>query len=211
MISQTSGTTTSARLASCRRRWCASPSGRALRLQLFADGVPAVLVGVREQLMQGASQIKLAVGGGVSSNYDRSTSPNTASRRSRRRSCREDWAPTWRCTLHIARDPPRHRGRRQVHRARPVARRTDDQADGREGVWLSTQPFLSTRTRSHGARSDNERKYKQWRRHRQRLPAGQEVRCEDRVRHRHPVQPDRRGAPGLLLPKIVKWFTPPRR
>jgi imidazolonepropionase-like amidohydrolase len=35
-----------------------------------ADGVPAMLTAVREQLMQGASQIKLAAGGGVSSNYD---------------------------------------------------------------------------------------------------------------------------------------------
>lgn len=35
-----------------------------------ADGVPEVLRRVREQLMQGASQIKLMAGGGASSNYD---------------------------------------------------------------------------------------------------------------------------------------------
>jgi imidazolonepropionase-like amidohydrolase len=36
----------------------------------IADGVPEVLRRVREQLMQGASQIKLAAGGGVASAYD---------------------------------------------------------------------------------------------------------------------------------------------
>jgi len=35
-----------------------------------ADGVPHVLTAVREQLRQGASQIKLTVGGGVASMYD---------------------------------------------------------------------------------------------------------------------------------------------
>jgi imidazolonepropionase-like amidohydrolase len=36
----------------------------------IADGVPEVLRRVREQLMQGASQIKLAAGGGVASEFD---------------------------------------------------------------------------------------------------------------------------------------------
>jgi imidazolonepropionase-like amidohydrolase len=37
---------------------------------VIADGVPEVLRRVREQLMQGASQVKLAAGGGVASDYD---------------------------------------------------------------------------------------------------------------------------------------------
>jgi len=36
----------------------------------IADGVPEVLKAVRENLRMGASQIKLSIGGGVSSNYD---------------------------------------------------------------------------------------------------------------------------------------------
>jgi len=36
----------------------------------IADGVPAVLTAVRENLRLGATQIKLSIGGGVSSNYD---------------------------------------------------------------------------------------------------------------------------------------------
>jgi imidazolonepropionase-like amidohydrolase len=37
---------------------------------VVADGRPQVLQAVREQLMQGASQVKLMAGGGVASNYD---------------------------------------------------------------------------------------------------------------------------------------------
>jgi imidazolonepropionase-like amidohydrolase len=37
---------------------------------VIADGVPEVLRGVREQLMRGASQIKVMAGGGVNSSYD---------------------------------------------------------------------------------------------------------------------------------------------
>ncbi len=37
---------------------------------VIADGVPEVLRGVREQLMHGASQVKMMAGGGVSSAYD---------------------------------------------------------------------------------------------------------------------------------------------
>lgn len=44
--------------------------GEALGGGIVADGVNEVLKRTREQLMLGASQIKLAAGGGVSSNYD---------------------------------------------------------------------------------------------------------------------------------------------
>ncbi len=37
---------------------------------VIADGVPEVLRGVREQLMHGASQVKMMAGGGISSTYD---------------------------------------------------------------------------------------------------------------------------------------------
>lgn len=44
--------------------------GEVLGAGAIADGVDEVLRRTREQLMQGASQIKLAAGGGVSSDYD---------------------------------------------------------------------------------------------------------------------------------------------
>jgi len=41
-----------------------------IRSSAIADGVDQVLLRTREQLMQGASQVKLMAGGGVASNYD---------------------------------------------------------------------------------------------------------------------------------------------
>ena len=46
------------------------PRTENLGITKVADGVPEVLLRVREQLKQGASQIKLATGGGVSSDFD---------------------------------------------------------------------------------------------------------------------------------------------
>ncbi len=53
-------------------RTASSPLSRAeqYRVGVIADGVDEVLRRTREQLMQGASQIKLAAGGGVASAYD---------------------------------------------------------------------------------------------------------------------------------------------
>jgi imidazolonepropionase-like amidohydrolase len=71
MISQTSGHGDFRSLSDLPR----TPSspltrGEILGAGAIADGVDQVLRATREQLMRGASQIKLAAGGGVSSNYD---------------------------------------------------------------------------------------------------------------------------------------------
>jgi imidazolonepropionase-like amidohydrolase len=71
MISQTSGHGDFRSLKEIPR----SPStplsrGEVLGVGAIADGVDEVLRRTREQLMQGATQIKLAAGGGVSSDYD---------------------------------------------------------------------------------------------------------------------------------------------
>lgn len=47
----------------------------------IADGVPQVLLRVRENLKKGASQIKVMAGGGVTSNYDTLDVRNTPSRK----------------------------------------------------------------------------------------------------------------------------------
>ncbi|MGF1567307.1 MAG: amidohydrolase family protein [Nodosilinea sp.] len=71
MISQTSGHGDFRALSELPRT-PTSPlnRGEALGAGAIADGVDEVLRATREQLMRGASQIKLAAGGGVSSNYD---------------------------------------------------------------------------------------------------------------------------------------------
>ena len=75
----------------------------------IADGADRVLMRAREQLMLGASQLKLAAGGGVSSNYARSTGANTLRRNSAPPSTRQrTGAPMSRCTP-IRRAPSRRR------------------------------------------------------------------------------------------------------
>lgn len=71
MISQTSGHGDYRSLKDLPRT-ASSPlsQGEVLGAGTIADGVDEVLRRTREQLMQGASQIKLAAGGGVSSDYD---------------------------------------------------------------------------------------------------------------------------------------------
>lgn len=71
MISQTSGHADFRSMNELPRNPAAPLSyGEAVGAAAIADGVDAVLRAVREQLMRGASQIKLAGGGGVSSNHD---------------------------------------------------------------------------------------------------------------------------------------------
>lgn len=70
-LSQTSGHG-DFRMPSEVPRDIAAPLSHAERMgaSAIADGVPEVLLRTREQLMQGASQIKLMAGGGVASPYD---------------------------------------------------------------------------------------------------------------------------------------------
>jgi imidazolonepropionase-like amidohydrolase len=71
MISQTSGHGDFRALSELPRTPTTPLSrGEVLGAGAIADGVDEVLRVTREQLMRGASQIKLAAGGGVSSNYD---------------------------------------------------------------------------------------------------------------------------------------------
>ncbi|MBW4581187.1 MAG: amidohydrolase family protein [Tildeniella nuda ZEHNDER 1965/U140] len=71
MISQTSGHGDFRSLKEIPRFAATPPSPAEIYgVGVIADGVDEVLRRTREQLMQGASQIKLAAGGGVASSYD---------------------------------------------------------------------------------------------------------------------------------------------
>jgi imidazolonepropionase-like amidohydrolase len=110
----------------------------------IADGIDRVLTRAREQLMLGASQLKLAAGGGVSSNYDPiDVSQYTEAEFRAAVDAAENWG------TYVA-----------AHAYTPRAIRTAirggvrciehghlmDEATARlmadSGVWLSTQPFL---------------------------------------------------------------------
>jgi len=70
-ISQTSGHGDFRSVAEVIPGSCSHPSTtETLGGAVIADGVPEVLRGVRQQLMKGATQIKLMAGGGVNSSYD---------------------------------------------------------------------------------------------------------------------------------------------
>jgi imidazolonepropionase-like amidohydrolase len=71
MISQTSGHADFAFVYDVPQEFGGSPSRTDdLHFTRVANGVPHVLAAVREQLRQGASQIKLTIGGGAASMYD---------------------------------------------------------------------------------------------------------------------------------------------
>ncbi len=118
--------------------------GDAVGAGAIADGAARVLQRAREQLMLGASQVKLAAGGGVASNYD----PLDVSQYTRAEfRAAVDAAENW--GTYVA-----------VHAYTPRAIQTAigsgvaciehgqlmDEATARmiadKGVWLSTQPFL---------------------------------------------------------------------
>ena len=90
----------------------------------IADSPDEVRLRTREQLRQGASQIKLMAGGGVSSPYNpiESTQYTEAGDSRRGRSCRELGYLRHRARIHAACHPAGSRRRGQMHRAWPADR-----------------------------------------------------------------------------------------
>ena len=114
-------------------RQCADSRMEQLGASVVADSPDEVRVRVREQLMLGATQIKLTGGGGVASPH----SPLDVDHLHRARAARRRRGGgqlgdlCHRACLHARVHPTRDRGRREVHRARASDGRTDGQADGR--------------------------------------------------------------------------------
>ena len=110
----------------------------------IADGVPEVLRRAREQLMLGASQLKLAAGGGVISQYD----PIDVSQYTRQEfRAAVEAAENWGTYVAVHAYAPRAiktavgAGVRCVEHGQLMDEETAKiMAD--QGVWLSTQPFL---------------------------------------------------------------------
>lgn len=177
-----------------------------------ADGVDAMHRIVRENLMQGASQVKLAVGGGVSSNFDPiDVTEYTLEEVKAAVADAENWG-TYVC----------------VHGYTPRAIRLAVEAGvkciehgqlldeptikllAEKGVWLSCQPFLLDEDAIPTAPgSENERKYQQvtegtanaytWaKKHGVKIAFGTDIQF-------NPVGARRQA---YYLPKLVKWFTP---
>lgn len=110
----------------------------------ITDGVPDVLKRVRENLMQGATHIKLMAGGGVTSSYDPiHTVQFTDDEFKAAVEATEAWGTY--VTTHAINDAAvRHsieNGARSVEHGHMATRETL-QLMKDEGVWLSMQPFL---------------------------------------------------------------------
>lgn len=110
----------------------------------IADGVPEVLRRVRENLMQGATQIKLMAGGGVTSSYDPiHTKQFTNAELEAAVEAAENWG-TYVMTHAISDEAVNHSidaGLKSVEHGHMSTRETLQRFVDND-VWLSIQPFL---------------------------------------------------------------------
>ena len=110
----------------------------------ITDGVPDVLKRVRENLMQGATHIKLMAGGGVTSSYDPiHTIQFTDEEFQAAVEATEAWG-AYVTTHAISDEAVKHsieNGARSVEHGHMATRETLQMMKD-EGVWLSMQPFL---------------------------------------------------------------------
>ena len=136
MISQTSGHGDSRLPHERSRRFFGQVSkGEQLGFNFIADGRDEVLTATRENLRYGASQIKVMAGGGAASAYDPlDVTQYTLDEMKAAVEAADDWNTY--VTVHAytpQSGAPRRRSRRQGDRARPAARRGDDQVARRQG------------------------------------------------------------------------------
>lgn len=145
MISQTSGHGDFRSLKELPRT-ASSPLSRAEQYGVgaIADGVDEVLRKTREQLMQGASQIKLAAGGGVASDYD----PIDVSQYTEAEfKAAVDAAENWNTYVAVHAYTPRaiqtaiRAGVKSIEHGQLMDEETA-QLMAEQGTWLSIQPFL---------------------------------------------------------------------
>jgi len=126
----------------------------------IADGVDRVLQRAREQLMLGASQLKLAAGGGVSSHYDpidvsQYTEPEFRAA--------VDAAENWGTYVAVHAYTPRAiqtaiRGGVKCIEHGQLMDEPTAEFIAKSGTWLSTQPFLNNEFSNPQATPEGERK-----------------------------------------------------
>jgi imidazolonepropionase-like amidohydrolase len=127
----------------------ASPNAPLSRVEAIgggaiADGVDRVLQRAREQLMLGASQLKLAAGGGVSSHYDPIDVSQYTEAEFR---AAVDAAENWGTYVAVHAYTPRAigtaiRGGVKCIEHGHLMDEATAELTARSGIWLSTQPFL---------------------------------------------------------------------
>lgn len=213
MISQTSGHADYRALSDLPARASPGPvSGVRLGYSAVADGVAEVHKLVREQLMQGASQIKLALGGGVSSDYDPiDVTEYTPEEVIAAVADAENWG-TYVC-VHVY--TPRaiklalDNGVKCIEHGQLIDEPTMELLVKKD-AWFSTQPFLDDEDRIPTAPgSENEKKYRQ-------VAAGTDAAYKLAKKHGAKVafgcdvqfNPNGIERQAYYLPKLAQWYSP---
>jgi imidazolonepropionase-like amidohydrolase len=177
----------------------------------IADGVPEVLRRVREQLLLGASQIKIMGGGGVSSDYDPIDTVQFTDEEIRAAvAAAGDWG-TYVCT-HVYMPRGIQRGIRNGVKCIEHGQLADEEtarmmADA--GTWWSLQPFLADEDSNEKPRPDQ--------RQQQLMIAQGTVRAFELAKQ-YRIQmawgtdilfaPDKVATQGKQLAKMGRWFEP---
>ena len=189
-----------------------APPGVRFGHQAMADGVPDVLKAVREQLMQGASQIKLAVGGGVMSAYDPiDVTEFSLDELKAAVGAAEDWGTYVAVHGYTVRSVRRaiEAGVKCIEHGQLLDEPTIELM-AEKGIWLSTQPFLDDEDRiPMPPGSSGEQRYKQvavgtdkaytWaKKHGVKTAFGTDMLQNAKAVERIP----------FYLPKLLKWYTP---
>lgn len=177
-----------------------------------ADGRPEVLRAVREQLMKGASQIKLMAGGGVASDYD--PLDVTQYTRDEMRAAVEA-AASWNTYVTVHAYTPRaiqqaiEAGVKCIDHAQLADEKTARMA-AKAGVWWSMQPFLddedaipfpegsANRKKQLEMTAGTDTAYALAKKHDVKLAWGTDTLFD----------PDLAKKQGKQLAKMERWFTP---
>lgn len=193
---------------------CCAPLsfGEQAGVAAIADGVPQVLLRVRENLKKGASQIKVMAGGGVSSNYD----PLDVSQYTfEEMKAAVDAAESWGTYVAVHAYTPKaiqmaiQAGVKCIEHGNMV---DDDTARlmAEKGVWWCLQPFLDDEDAIHfPENSDNRRKaltvmsgtdtaYEYAKKYKIKTAFGSDTLFDAKLAMRQ----------GAQLAKLVRWYSP---
>jgi imidazolonepropionase-like amidohydrolase len=211
MISQTSGHGDFRSLTEIPRMPSSPPSrAEVFGIGVVADGVDEVLRRTREQLMQGASQIKLAAGGGVASDYD----PLDVSQYTEAEfKAAVDAAANWNTyvTVHaytpIAVQTAIRAGVKCIEHGHLIDEETAKMM-AQKGIWLSMQPFLDDRDANpyEGDKREKQLQLFQGTDNTYNLAKKYNLKTAWGTDTLH--SPEVAARQGAQLAKLVRWYTP---
>ena len=177
----------------------------------IADGADRVLMRAREQLMLGASQLKLAAGGGVSSNYDPIDVSQYTEAEFR---AAVDAAENWGTYVAVHAYTPRaikaaiRGGVRCIEHGNLMDEATA-QLIADNDVWLCAQPFLNNEFANPQPTADGEAKAQQ-------VYAGTDAAYRFARRHKLKTawgtdilfDPQMTANQGAILTTLARWYSP---